>query len=366
MSGTFKKLFFSMVLFPMVLLLLFSAPPVYAQEKKPKGPPPAIVVVSGVSEGMISPDAEFIGTVYYKEVAEVASEVSGKVLTVNFEEGDWVKSGAVLLKIDSAVLAKEIKSRRAARGEVLSGLERARNDLKRAAELHEEELLSDKDYDGYRFTVKGLEKKALSLEADAERLEIELIKKSVRAPFNGVVLKRYVDRGEWLSPGSPVATIAYHEVVDVVVNVPQDAIPFVERGSHVTVTSGKSSFKGKVLAIIPSGDIGTRTFPVKVRIKNNGDLKEGMEAQVRLPVGDRVKALLVNRDALVPVFGQVVVYVVIDSKAVMMPVEVVGYSGMKAGVRARGMKAGMSVVIKGNERLKNGQNVVITGNRKQR
>lgn len=360
MSNLYRNIFLTLIIF----LTLTAG--VYAEEKKPKGPPPAMVVVSTINSGKIAPDAEFIGTVYYREVSEVASEVSGKVKTVNFEEGDRVKSGDLLLKIDSAILGKEIKARKASREEVGAELENARLDLKRAEGLHSEELLSDKDYDRYTFEVKGLEKKALAMDAEIERLEIELRKKSVVAPFSGVILKRHADRGEWLSPGAPVAVVAYDAIVDVVVNVPQGAVPFIRPGAPVTVTSGKKALKGKVFAVIPGGDIATRTFPVKIRLKNKNRLKEGMDAKARLPVGAKMKALLVNRDALIPVFGQTVVYAVIDSKAVMFPVKVIGYAGMKAGIKAKGLKEGMMVVVKGNERLQGGGQRVIITNKKRR
>jgi multidrug efflux pump subunit AcrA (membrane-fusion protein) len=80
---------------------------------------------------------------------------------------------------------------------------------------------------------------------------------------------------------------------------------------------------------------------------------------VKLPTGKKEKTLTVPRDAVITVFGNTVVFAVIDSKAKMFPVKVIGYQGMTAGISADGLEEGMHVVIKGNERLRDGQAVAI-------
>jgi multidrug efflux pump subunit AcrA (membrane-fusion protein) len=93
--------------------------------------PPAKVVVSEVRSGTIVPEAEFVGTVYYPQVSDVASEVSGKVDKVNFEEGDRIKKGHLLVKINSDLIRKDIQTKRALYEQALTDLELARRDLKR-------------------------------------------------------------------------------------------------------------------------------------------------------------------------------------------------------------------------------------------
>jgi len=90
-----------------------------------------------------------------------------------------------------------------------------------------------------------------------------------------------------------------------------------------------------------------------------------MEARVSLPVGQSKNALIVPRDALMTKFGMTVVYVVVESKAKMVPVKVVEYEGQSVGVESLALKAGMDVVIKGNERLMDDQPVMVNnGNKK--
>ncbi len=88
-------------------------------------------------------------------------------------------------------------------------------------------------------------------------------------------------------------------------------------------------------------------------------LIEGMEARVVLPSGQKQDTLIVPRDAVISMFGMTVVFAVIDSKAKMFSAQVAGYEGLNAGILAQGLTAGMKVVVKGNERLQDGQMVRI-------
>jgi len=346
-----------------IFLICLSCPlSLYAQERGPGGMPPAQVVVSDVKTGMVAEKSDFIGTVYYVEVSEVASEVNGKVESVSFEEGQRVKRGEVLVSLSADLLEKQLDATRASYEQVLIEHEQAILDLKRVENLIKQGSISEQLYDEQRFKVKGLEKRAASIRADVERIRVELGKKRIRAPFGGVVVERAVDRGEWLSPGSKVATIAKDDTVDVVVNVPEGIIQFAREGMDLAVMAGGRVVKGDVFAVVPRGDVATRTFPLKIRIKNPGYLKEGMEARVALPIAEKKKALIVPRDAVITMFGRTVVFAVIDSKAKMIPVKVIGYEGMMAGVNVSGLEEGMKVVIKGNERLTNGQSVMETQN----
>ncbi len=314
----------------LIFVLLYSSI-LYAQEKKPQGMPPANVVVSEVSTGMVAPEAEFVGTVYYQEVSDVACEVDGKVEEVSFEEGQRVKKNFVLVKLNSDL--------------VRSDYDKAVLDFNRAENLYKEDLVSKQAYVERRF--------------EKERLEIIIRKKTIRAPFNGVNIKKHVERGEWLSPGSTVATIARDDVIDIVVEVPDNIASVLNPGMRVKVKAGRKEINGKIFAIIPQGNISTRTIPIKIRADNSQSLMEGMEARVNLPIAKKEKALIVHRDAVITVFGNTVVFVVIDSKAKMIPVKVIGYKGMKAGIQANGLKEGMKAVVKGNERLRDGQEVNI-------
>ena len=91
------------ILFLCGLLTNLFIPALWGQDK-PKGPPPAVVTVAPVKTGDVTPQAEFIGTVFYEEVSDVASEVSGRVEEVRFEEGQRIKKNQVLIKLGADIL----------------------------------------------------------------------------------------------------------------------------------------------------------------------------------------------------------------------------------------------------------------------
>ncbi len=343
-------------------LLLGAVLPAAAQEPGKGGPPPALVTVSEVREGMIAPEREFVGTVFYPEVSEVSAEVTGGVVSAEIEEGRRVRKGDVLVRLDADLLEKTIASTRASHGQVLVDLEKARVDFRRIENLYKQEAIAEQVYDENRFRVMSLEKRDEALRADIERLEAELLRKTVRAPFDGVIVKKLVDRGEWLSPGDKVATLARDDSVDVIVEVPGEVVRFVRPGRKVAVRVAGRDSTGDVVSVVPRGDVSTRTFPVKVRLRNRFGLIEGMEARVSVPTGKRERSLLVTRDALVTGSGNSSVFTIVDGKAKMVPVKVLRFEGGHAGIEADGIRKGMTVVVKGNERLRDGQPVtVVTG-----
>lgn len=339
-------------------LLLAMVPCARGQEGA--GPPPALVAVSEVREGTIAPTVEIVGSIAYREVSDLSTEVSGKVLEVRVEEGDRVRRGEVLVRLDTELLDKTIASTRASHGEVLADLEKAKRDLARMENLYREESISEQLYDENRFRAQSLEKKSESIQAELERLSVERAKKEIRAPFTGLVQNKRVDRGEWLSPGAPVLTLARDDSVDAVVEVPGEIVRNLSVGMKLAVRVGDRRMTGTVAAIVPRGDVATRTFPVKVRVRNGAGLIEGMEARVRVPTASRGRALLVPRDALVTAMGRTVVFTVEEKKAKSIPVRVTAYEGDIAAVEAAGLRRGMPVIVKGNERVREGQPVVVS------
>ncbi len=361
--GGYKRRGFLMFLPLLCILLLIPVlwKPRVVQAKT-KGMPPALVVTAPVERGVMAPKSDFVGTVYFREVSDVSSEVTGRVQGFTFEEGRRVKKDAVLVRLSSALLEKDIEAKKALYRALLAEIEKAEKDFNRVKNLYREDSIAGQVYDDHYFNLKSLKSRRDALDAEIERLDIELQKHAIRAPFDGVVLERLTARGEWLSPGSKVAKVAFYDRVDVVIDLPEEDIRFVKRGETVTVTISGKAHKGRIRSIVPRGDISSRTFPVKIDLKNTGNLKQGMDATVTIPTGRKVDTLIVPRDAVISMFGRTVVFAVLDGKAKMLPATIVGYDGLRAGIRAPGLKEGMPVVIKGNERLRNGQPVRVGQN----
>ncbi len=335
---------------------LLAAPPARAQ--KPGDAPPALVVTAEITRGRVTPQAEFVGSVFYSEVSQTATEVAGLVERVAFEEGDRVKAGQVLCELGSDLLRKRRDAARASRAQVLAELDIARIEFTRRSRLFEKGSIAEQTYDENRFRVLALERRAEALAAEQERLELEIQKTRIRAPFDGIVIRRGVELGEWVDVGKTVAEIGRNGWIDVRVDVPERLLAHLGPQAAVRVRIGEEELEGRLQAVIPRADIATRTVPVKIRLPNRRDFIEGQSAAVRLPVDrPREDALLVPRDALLTGGGKTVLFVVEEGRARAVPVTVTAYLEGTAAVAGPNLAPGQKVVVKGNERLRDGQPV---------
>jgi RND family efflux transporter MFP subunit len=338
------------------LAALFS--PGLGEENKAAPPkskkPPLLVTTIKVEKGSIRAMAEFVGTTYFARVSEVAADIEGLVTRINFAEGDAVKKGDQLVQLDSQLLEAEITAARAESEQNLVDLENARRDFARRDSLYRQGSVSETDHDSYRAKQLRLEKHAAVLEANLARLLIAKAKKSIAAPFDGTVLQQSAEKGEWVAKGGRVAVIADDSAIDVLVDVPIGILDNMEKGREVRIRINGRDFAGRYTAFIAKGDIATRTFTSKFRLENSAGVVEGLEALVSLPKGGETKGLLVPRDAVVDRYGKTMVFRVVDSKAVMVPVEVTGYVGLQAVVSGSGLTEGQEIVVRGCKRVEDG------------
>lgn len=311
---------------------------------------------------MLAPTSVFVGTVKFIDVSSVAAETAGKIKRVTADEGAYVAKGNVLAVIDSELLDKSIAEAEAGLEQTEANLQLARNDFDRTEKLYQANATSEQSYDNKKYTAISLEKQKAARMAAIANLKTQAEKKNVYAPFDGIVVAKKISDGEWANAGSPVADIARTGVMDILVNVPENLLGFLAKGLKVSVDAGGRNIQAAFYAVIPSGDVANRTFPVKFRTSDAAGLLAGMEAKVSLPTANPAPVIFVNRDAVVKAMGNVFVYTVNEGKAAPLPVQVLGYDGQNAGVTSSALKAGIPVIIKGNERLRPDQPVNIIGN----
>jgi len=203
--------------------------------------------------------------------------------------------------------------------------------------------------------MRRFEKLSIVLKARLDKLLLEQKKKTIRAPFDGVIIETLVEAGEWVPAGGTVALVADNRTYEILVDIPANLIGFLEADRKVQVRTDSQVLDAEYLTIIPKGNIATRTFSAKFKVRNAPTLIEGMEARVKLPTAAAIDGLLVPRDAVTKSFGQDVIFTVVDGMARMHSVEVLGYTRDQVAVSASGLEVGQQVVIKGNERIRDGQ-----------
>lgn len=207
---------------------------------------------------------------------------------------------------------------------------------------------------------------------EINRLEDILEKHTIKSPFDGYVVAEHTEEGQWIESGKLVAEIVEVNPIEVRVAVQESYIPRLSLKMlakvDVEAIPGQT-FDGTVTAIVPKADEKSRTFPVRVTLKNPQQadgtplLKPGMFAKVELPVDQKNHVLLVPKDSLVLGGPKPVIYVVaFDDKTkvkTVRPVTVQIGISLNSWIEVTGeLKAGQEVVVEGNERLRLGAEVV--------
>jgi len=325
--------------------------------------PPSPVTVLPVVEKRVSRQVTLVGSVEAVATSVVAAEAGGVVAAFPAKEGRRVKTGDLLVRLKTREQALELKGRVAERERIKANLENAQKELERVGRLRENKSISQRTYDDALYSHRALSQALLVAESQIETLAYRIEQKSVVAPFDGFVAAEHTQIGQWIQPGGPVVTLVDISQVRVAVDVPERyAVQLPPDGRvQVTLTSlAEDGRQGKIDAILPKGDAMTRTFPVRVLLDNPGfAIKAGMEAVVTFDLSDRFSALMVPKDAVVTAGDRSMVYRVKDGKAFPVSVTVQGYHDGLAAVTGE-LTAGDLLVVRGNERLMPGQDVVFT------
>jgi len=316
-----------------------------------KGPPPSLVETVKVKEGYANSLQSYVGTLYYDRNSNLASESSGAVSKLYVKEGQRVQKGKVLLKLESSVLEAKIDAKQAIVNSFLARQTKQQKDLERANALLSKKSISQSSYDNTFYTLESLKAEIASHEAELLSMKIELDKKSIKAPFNAVVVKRDVDIGEWVAVGSSVFTVVDPKSIEARVNVPSKLLTTISKNQKLQAKIDNQDVEMSVESIVPLADKSSRTFPIKLSFKSQENFIEGMRADIKVPTLKKEKVLLVPRDAVIKRFGSFVVFSVVNSQAVMIPVSVLNYTQNQAAITAQGLKVDMKVVTKGNERI---------------
>jgi len=314
-------------------------------------PPASLVQTTVVKEGIANSLQNYVGTLYYDRNSNLAAESSGVVSRLHVNEGQSVKKGEILLKLESSILEANLQAKEAILNSFLAKQTKQQKDLQRAEALLNKKSISQSSYDDTYYTLEALNAEIDSHKAQLLSMRLELQKKSIRAPFSGVIVKREVDIGEWVAVGSSVFTLVDPNSIEARVNIPSKLIYTLSQNQQLQATVNSQDVDVALKSIVPLADKASRTFPIELSLKSKINYIEGMRIDVKVPTLKKEKAMIVPRDAVIKRFGNFVVFSVVDGKAMMIPVNVINYIDNKAAITAQGLKAGMKVITKGNERV---------------
>ena len=327
---------------------------------------PAPVTVAIVEKARSDEELRLTGTVTSERTASLSPRVSGLVSRVRVDAGDSVSRGKALVDLD-ATLAKLALERTAA------SVEEAQAQLAEQDRLYEEaQQMFERGLVPETFMHAAAAERRVAL-ARVNRLvaeqkeQDELVRRhTLVAPFTGVVSSRHTDPGEWVETGTPVIDLVDMRRLRIDVQAPQERYDQIAVGTPVQVSLDAligETLEGKVVARVPVNDPDARTFLVRVRLtKPSGAMTPGMSAQVAFPLRGGVSLVKVPRDAVVRrPDGSARVWIVNDGDPVTVSEREVSLGrSLRDWVDVRsGLEPGVRVVVRGNETLREGQQVRI-------
>jgi len=293
----------------------------------------------------------FIGELRADREARLEFNISGRIASLRYEIGDWVKRGTIM----AAIRQEEI---RAHLEQAQAGHEKAQADLQRVERLHGQEILSDDRLEAARVGAKQA-KAAYVMAQEAVR------NSSVIAPFDGAVAEKNGEVGEYYNAmmgGPPVYRVVKVDTVKVFIGVPEADVPRVHRGQQARIlldTYPDETFLGQVTRTGLVIDRFSRTMEVEITAPNDqGFLKSGMMVDIELIVDRRQGVLSLPLKAIIRDMGLEHVFVVEDGRSVVRQVT----TGVEQDGRAEiveGLNGEERVVVEGQFGLKEGDPVSI-------
>lgn len=266
------------------------------------GPPPADVRTARAELVELRQRMAVTGRLRELRRAVVAAEVEGKILAVPVQEGDPVIGGeTVLAEIDGVWAAQDLKRTQAQVAAAQATLDQSVLDLDYLQQLLEAESAKPKEVDDMRAQVASDRASLSAAIAELGRVEREVERLVVLAPFDGAVTRKITEVGQWVAPGDDIVEVISLGELDAIADVPEKAIDYIKVGdmAEVVIEPLGQTVRGEVVAINPNGRNSARTFPVKVRLDDQvGRLKSGMSVTIWLPIGDEAEYLTVPHDAV--------------------------------------------------------------------
>jgi RND family efflux transporter MFP subunit len=242
----------------------------------------------------------------------VSAQISGRIVDLRFDVGDYVKKGAVIARIDERAAAQAVEASEAQARQAEAELRNARLQYERSKQLVAQRFLSQAALDKSESDYKAAQARLTALLAGAGQAATERSFATIVAPYSGVVSARHVELGEMATPGKPLLTGFDPGTLRVTATVPQTQIGAIQASgkARVEIPSLGKWIEVKQVTIVPSAD--PRTHTTQVRLELPPDVRgvyPGIYARAHFIVG-REPRLLMPRSALVQRSEVVAAYVV--------------------------------------------------------
>jgi RND family efflux transporter MFP subunit len=334
-------------------------------------PLPAQTPVSVVEpqSGRSEETLRLTGNLTARQVAGLSAQEAGLISVMHVDAGDTVEAGDVLVELDAGLVEQDVARAAAARDEARASLAEARRLAEEAQRLSSDRLFPETD-------LRSRESAVALAEAALARAESELVRERERlerhrliAPFDGVIGERYVERGEWIEPGTAAVELVRVDELWLDVRVPQRYWGDLGRTEDVSVRAWADvapdrDLDAEMHARVPVSDPTARTFLLRLLIDDDsGAITPGMSAGVEVTLRRDETSQRVPRDAILRYpDGTTTVWIVETGDNRAREVEVTVRRNVGDRVELTGeLPEGARVVVRGNEVLSEGETVRIVG-----
>ena len=355
-----KRIFLLLAVAAVVITGLgyFKTKQIQAAIKEHSFTPPPEAVTSLVAKTDTWPTTlNVVGNIAAIHGVTVSADLPGSIAKINFDSGRAVKAGDVLVELDTREERAQLTSLEAQR-------DLAKVNYARIKQLVDEGVMSKQEFDTATANQRATEANVAQIKATIER-------KTIKAPFSGVLGIRQANLGQYLAPGGAIVPLQQVDPIYVNFGVPQDVMAHLHNGETVQLVVddlGGKKFTGRINALDAVVDSATRNITVQATVSNpDGKLRPGMFVKVDVGVGANRTVIPVPASAVnYAPFGDSV-FVISDGKGMDgKPAKVVqqhfvkieGSRGDQVGI-VSGINPGDEIVTSGVFKLRNGGAVAV-------
>lgn len=321
---------------------------------------PVSVSTERVEQVQIPVVVTAVGTTQPYAQATPATRLMGQITAVDFDEGDQVQQGQVLVRIEDGDLQAKRQQAESGLQEAQAVLANAQKRVRRMRNLYEQDAVPQQNLDEAETGYARAKAAVRAATEGIKEVEAHLRYTAIAAPLDGVVVRKFVQPGDVASPGMPLFAVEQQDPIKITLQIGERDLAMVQVNQQVEVEikAIDKVVTARVEAVIPVADPGSRTFQVKVVAANaDGVIGSGMFARVHFTKEMR-SALLVSAKAVVRRGQLEGVYALADGKARLRWVRLGKILDGRIEVLS-GLDAGERVVVAGLENVQDGQRVEV-------
>jgi membrane fusion protein (multidrug efflux system) len=294
----------------------------------------ATVEVVEIQPGDVIRKISIPGTILPNENVQLYSEVSGRIQTIYFQEGQKVGKGAVLLVVDTDIL-------KAQRAKLKVESDFAQKDEARKKALLDAKGISLQEYENSALQLANLQ-------SQIDLVDVQISKATLRAPFSGRIGLRRVSEGAFISSTTAITTIVQEDPIKIEFSVSQNYASIIKIGQTISFHPDKSNenYSANVYAYEPQIDVETRMLTIRAKAKNEGKLMAGTFVSVNYDLGEEQNAFMIPSESIIPILKGQKIFVVRNGIVVEVPVEIGLRTAEKVQIIGK-VKAGEKVLITG-------------------